>query len=144
MEFRINYEGRDKRERVRWYENVSSQFIFFSDVRMPGFPKKVDGRINNLSALGVCAEVVFPPGISKEALFSGMIKMGVKFDLPNSEESLKAICRVVWMNKRGREEKYAIGLEFIDISLSHQEKIVEYIIDSYLGDSSNSKEEERV
>ncbi|HDN85642.1 MAG: hypothetical protein DRP68_01365 [Candidatus Omnitrophota bacterium] len=145
MEFRMNYEGKEKREGVRWYENIASQFIFFSDVRMPGFPKRVDGKINNLSALGIGAEVVFPSGISKEALFSGMIKMGVKFNLPNSEEVLKAICRVIWMNKRGgEEERYAVGLEFIDISLSHREKIVEYVINSYLGEVSNSKEEEKV
>ena len=135
MDLQARYEEKERREDVRWYEEFSADFIFFSDLKMPELPKKVQGTICNISALGVCIEIVIPEGINKEGLLLGMIKVGIKMNFSKKDREIKALTKVVWMNSYGESEnRYMAGLEFININFADKEAIKEYIIDSYLAE----------
>lgn len=53
--------------------------------------------------------------------------------LPNAETPVKALTRVVWIEKKDeKSDKFSIGLNFRDISGSDKDMIFKFIIKSQL------------
>ncbi len=122
----------EKRKAVRWRGKMPGEFIFFSDVILPDSPKKKNGTICNFSSLGMCVEMPPIEEMEADGLLSGIIKVGVRTNLPGGGQEVKALSRVIWIKKAKENNQCIIGLELIDITMPVRDRIEQYVIDYYL------------
>ena len=131
----VKFEGAEKRESVRWYGAVPADAVFFSDVVIPGLPQRNYAIIHNISSLGLCVECRVADALPRDALLLGIIKVGVKFKLPNQNEEMRALGKTVWIRRQlGSEDSSIIGIEFTDVTISVCDALKQHVIDFYLQD----------
>lgn len=135
------YKGSERRRDYRLKQNVPAEFIFINGVRSIGLTKKHAGIIHDISAGGCCLELKDLNEAWKEDLFLGLIKIALKIRLPGTEKSVACIAKLIWLSKLWKEKelkkrkkqtrKYMVGLKFVDIESSAQERIQNHIIKSF-------------
>jgi Tfp pilus assembly protein PilZ len=87
------------------------------------------GIIRNISIAGLCLETNDLNDDWIPGMLSETIQIALKFQLPDSPESINATAKAVWIKKKSEsdEYKYILGLEFVDIDDSNRTRIREYI-----------------
>lgn len=141
MESKRVYKGSDRRRDYRLKQNVAAEFVFINGAGSLGLSKKHAGIIHDISAGGCCLELKDLNEAWREDLFSGLIKIALKIKLPGTEKSVTCIAKLIWLSKLWKEKelkkrkketrKYMMGLKFVDIATSTQERIQSYIIKSF-------------
>lgn len=69
-------------------------------------------------------------------LFAGLVRVGLKFEIPNNPSEIMSIAKAIWITKRSQPEagqaKYLMGIQFIDITEKDRDKIIGFVVSSYL------------
>ena len=69
-------------------------------------------------------------------LQSGVISLGLKFEIPNDSTPIKAFAKAIWVRKRDEPDKekpyYLLGVQFIDIAERDRDKIISFIVSGYM------------
>jgi len=129
---------RERRQNVRIKLSLPIHFVIFDSeaVTKLDFNETVKLRFAMSRDLGVGGLCMDTDDLRDEwinDLFSGLIKLALKFELPNS--SISATAKVAWIKKRENlkpgEKRYILGLNFLDISTIDANKIVNLVVGSY-------------
>jgi hypothetical protein len=132
------YKGQERRESVRFVADIPMEYDFLNDTKSLILSSRKQGMVKNISSGGAQIEIEYLNDAWFEDLYNGFIKLGVAIKFPAVQETVKAIARLVWLTKVLEQDgssrpKFAIGLEFVDITLGDEDRIKNYIISSYLG-----------
>lgn len=135
------YWDKERRRSVRCRIDIASDFVFFSDLIVPDFPRRRQGWVRDLSALGVCVDIAGIEAGEVEGLVRGVIKIAVDSQIPHRRESFAALARAVWVREKNAHESeaapgYILGLEYIDITAKDSDAIKDFIIQFFLGKES--------
>ena len=127
------FDPKERRRFVRWHGELPARFVIFSDMVIPDVPVRTDGTLRSLSAMGLRAVIKNVYNIQKECFTSGEVKVGSIFKLGKSDQPVKVVGKVVWMQDNPDESSTKIiGIEFSDITTVGQDAIKEFVIDFYL------------
>ena len=127
------FGSKERRRFVRWHGELPSEFVIFSDMIIPDVPTKTEGTLRDLSATGLRAIIKNVYNTQEEGLASGAVKVGAVLRLRKSDQPVKAIGRVVWMQDKPEEPSTKIiGLEFSDITMVGQDAVRSFVIDFYV------------
>jgi|GEM_PF-3209045 len=96
-------------------------------VRLPGDSQLVQVRTRNLSASGM--EVIFPHAVRV------LTKVDVRIDLEDGEEPVQIQGQVtrsipirsLWDRVRSQGERYAVGVNFVDLEHPLRARIIRYL-----------------
>ncbi|MFH1338964.1 MAG: PilZ domain-containing protein [Candidatus Omnitrophota bacterium] len=132
------YKGLDRRQSVRLSRELPSRFMLIDEDKSAEITGVCSGSVRNISAGGALMECYDLSDAWIEGLVSGMIKVAVEIEVPESEAPVRALARAAWFSKIEKDEekdkeKYILGLQFVDITTASQDIIRNYIIKSYLG-----------
>jgi c-di-GMP-binding flagellar brake protein YcgR len=132
------YKGSDRRQSVRLSKELSSKFMLIDEEKSAEITNVRSASIRNISAGGALMECTDLKDEWIEGLVSGMIKVALEIEVPESENPVRALARAVWFSKidkdeKTKQEKYILGLKFVDITTASQDIIRNYIIKTYLG-----------
>lgn len=130
------YEGPERRHFKRLDVSLPVRFLFIDAKESKELSETRSGHTIDISGGGLLLEVDRLNKEWKKGLASGMIRVGLEFGVPTSSEPIRVLAKVIWLTKRkgpkkGRK-KYLLGLNFIDITERDRDKILEYVVDSYL------------
>ena len=124
--------GMERREFVRINISLPVRYKFLS----PGAQKKSDemfsGTTTNLSAGGMLLVGKIPSSDWLGDLLLQKVILGINVLLPESQEPLKMLARVRWVESLNAQNECAMGLVFKEIKRSDQDKIVQLIIRSQM------------
>jgi len=131
------YKGVDRRDSVRLSRVLPAKFKLIDEVKSKDLTKMNPGIIRNISAGGVLLETGELNEAWIEGLALGTIQVVLEIQLPDTPKVVKVLARTAWFSKIGKDkqveqEKYIIGLRFVDITTANQDLIRDYIIKSYL------------
>lgn len=125
-------DGYQKREFVRVNVSLPVRYKFLS----PHCEKKDDrvyeGTTANISAGGLLLNGALPGNDWVVDLLLYRVVIGLNLLLPDSEESLKALARVAWVESLTAQGQCAMGLLFKEIERESQDRIVQFIIRSQM------------
>lgn len=128
------YAHAERRGDVRVFINVSMRLVVF-DGDTIGLSAKESiklrtGVIRDLSISGACIKTNDLLDIWLSAMRAGLIKVALKFQLPDFSEPVNANSKVMWIkeSEKSSDYKYTLGLKFMDLSESDNVKIARYII----------------
>ena len=132
------YWSKERRRSVRCRIDIASEFVFFSDMIVPDFPKRRPGWIRDLSALGLCADIDGIESGEIDGLSMGVIKIGIDSQIPHHQRRFAALARTAWIKERTSSDQpgYILGLEYVDIAADASDGIRDFIIQFYLGRES--------
>ncbi len=123
---------KDRRTAIRWYGEIPTEFVTFSDMIVPDNPQKTKGVIRDISTKGFRAIVEGISNDDEEALLSGAVKVGVIIKLENVPNPIKAIGKVVWLKESLRKGSKIMGAEMVSLTSASEDAIKEYIINFYI------------
>ncbi len=109
----------------RKYPRVRTELS--ATLQLPSDPKPVQVRTRNLSASGM--EVVFPQPVRV------LTELDVEIDLSDDEEVLRIRgevtrsipVRSLWNRIRNHEERYSIGINFLDLEHPLRARLIRYL-----------------
>lgn len=132
------YPEMDRRLSMRWSKNVPTKFTLIDGEREVSFGDRQEAYVHNISAGGICIEMEQLDEGMKDELISAQIKIVLEIDIPQYKETILALGRVIWLSKLWKEKepasgKYVMGLNFLDITTSSRDAIIDYILKSYAG-----------
>lgn len=129
-------ESIDRRQHMRAYQDIPGQYLFFDCEKSVVLAEKQPCLIRNISPAGLLMETDMLSEEWKEGLFSGMIKIVLEIKLPGMNTPIRCLGKVIWFNKvcRGEEkqQKYELGMNFIDITTQAQDAITDFVLRTYL------------
>ena len=138
--------GKERRRNVRIKISVPVHFVVFDSeaVTKLDFKETIKLRFAMSRNLGVGGLGMDTDDLRDEwinDLSSGLIKLALKFELPNS--SISATAKVAWIKKRENlkpgDKRYILGLNFLDISTVDANKIVNLVVGSYFDKTEEEK-----
>lgn len=124
--------GMERREFVRINISLPVRYKFLS----PGADKKSDdvfnGTTTNLSAGGMLLVGKIPSDDWLGDLLLQRVVLGINVLLPESQEPIKLLARVRWIESLTVQNECAMGLIYKEIKRADQDKIVQLIIRSQM------------
>ena len=123
----------EKREFVRIKTDVPVRYKFLSRTLEIDDTAVHEGRTRNISGAGLLLIGKLPKDEWLTPLLMEKIVVGVNIMLPYSEEPIKALTRVAWIE--GVQEDSgdcALGLKFKEITKDSQDEIFRYVIRSQM------------
>jgi len=127
-----NFGQKDRRTAIRWYGEMPTEFVTFSDMIIPDNPKKTKGVIRDLSIKGFRAIVEGISTDDEEALLKGVVKVGIIVKFENITTPVKAIGKVVWMKDSSQEGSKIMGVEIVSTTSAAEDAIKNHIINFYI------------
>lgn len=123
----------ERRQFVRLATDIPVRYKFLSRVIDLGSDGIYEGRTGNVSA-GGCLMVGKIPNLNWiPALLMGKILVGVNLLLPSSDEPIKALSVVTWMEAfKEPSEPVTFGIAFNDLAKQYQDDIMKFIIRSQM------------
>lgn len=122
----------ENRRFTRVATQVLVEFKFFSNfVDDDRMELSYRGTTSNLSAGGLLLKCHVPDPAWIPELLLGRVVLGLKFELPEQTEPVKAMARVAWIEDPGqRGESHALGVRFREITRDGHDRLLSFIIDS--------------
>lgn len=131
-----NYDGVERRFYKRLNAAIPVEVIFITSEAKEDNIYFEKAYSVNISAGGMALVM---DELSKdliEKLFSGIIRIGLKFTIPNRPIPIMLLAKSAWVTKqKGLKDKKTvtrIGLKFIEITDADRDKIIDFIVNSYL------------
>lgn len=122
----------ERREFVRINVSLPVRYKFLS----PGASKTVDqifeGNTSNISAGGMLLVGKIPSSDWLEDLLLQKVILGINVLLPESQEPVKLLARVRWIESLTAQNQCSMGLIYKEIKRPDQDKIVQLIIRSQM------------
>ena len=124
------YES-ERREFVRIKVDVPVRYKFLS--KSVETPEEVfEGTTGDLGGGGLLLVAKVPNPAWYVDLLTQRIVVGINVLLPSSQEPVKALCRVAWLEASDTPSKVAMGLKFKEISRDSLDEIFKYVIKAQL------------
>lgn len=122
----------DRRDFVRVAVSLPVRYKFLT----PGADKRddtvYDGTTSNISAGGILLRGKIPANDWLVELLLQKVVLGINMLLPGTQDPVKALARVSWVEGLTVQAQCAMGLIFKEISKENQDKIVQFIIRSQM------------
>lgn len=93
------YKGLDRRKNVRLSRELYARFMLIDEVKSAEITGVRSGSVHNISAGGALIECDDLSDGWIEGLVSGMIKVAVEIEVPESEVPVRALARAAWFSK---------------------------------------------
>lgn len=124
--------GMERREFVRINVSLPVRYKFLS----PGAGKKsdevFDGTTTNISGGGMLLVGKIPSNDWLGDLLLQRVILGINVLLPDTEEPIKLLARVRWIESLTVQNECAMGLIYKEIKRADQDKIIQLIIRSQM------------
>lgn len=129
--------GVERRQFIRIKTNLVVRYKFICQYRdEPELNKVYEGYTENISASGLLLVGKIPKFEWIPELLMKKISIGVNLYLPSQEFPIKALTRVVWLEKLEEETKRCfMGLQFQEIRMEDKDKIFFFVIKNQLDSS---------
>ena len=125
----------ENRKFIRVVTELSADYKFLGDESsFPDLGKMFKGTIRSIGAGGLmlCGPLADRSWIPR--FIWQKIVIGVKFHPPNDERQIAALCRVAWIedDEKGDSNDVKFGLIFREISNRDQDRVIDFVIHSYM------------
>ncbi|MBU1928931.1 MAG: PilZ domain-containing protein [Candidatus Omnitrophota bacterium] len=129
------YGGPERRMVARLDQKIPVEYIFINDNPRRELSEKYSSYIRNFTYSGALLVLDKLNENWIEDLTSGITKIDIDIKIPAYSAPIKAIARVVWLEKKEEPEKskYLLGLTLTEITDSDMDRIKNYMIDFYSG-----------
>jgi c-di-GMP-binding flagellar brake protein YcgR len=126
----------EKRDFIRIKVSVPVKYKLVSDeINDPDLDEIHDGSTANLSGGGLLLSGKIPDLDWLAAMLTGKMTVGVSMQLPTSEEPVRALTRVAWIEGIDESAQTAdLGLRFVEITQESQDAILAFVIKTKMPD----------
>ena len=121
--------GSARVEFTRLHTEVPIRYKFLSKTIDLGTEQIFEGTTAKLGGVGCLLTGRIPSFNWIPALLLGKIMIGVNMLLPSSDEPIKALCKVLWIEAMSEgSDRCTLGIEFVDIPKDCEDSITKYLI----------------
>lgn len=132
----MNYSNKSEhREFVRVEVELPVEYKFLGDEsKFPDLNKPLQGKITSIGGGGLLLKGTLSDKTWIPRFVWQKIIVGVKFTLPGADGTIVALCRVAWIedDDDGDTDSVRFGLMFREISNRDQDRVLDYVIHSYM------------
>ena len=122
----------ERRDFVRVAVSLPVRYKFLT----PGADKRdvgvYDGTTSNISAGGILLRGKIPSNDWLVEMLLQKVVLGINMLLPGTQEPVKALARVAWVEGLTAQAQCSMGLLFKEVSRETQDRIVQFIIRSQM------------
>jgi len=126
------YGGAERRKYVRFTPEEPIP-VKFTVIDQQGVEAgEGDAESSNVSGGGMFLEIPPLDPTVMEQLILGQKFLSLEIDVPELEKPIRAIARVIWVEKASQGEGYGVGVEFVKITEGDRQRVMDIMIDRYL------------
>ena len=115
------------------HTDIPVRYKFLSKSIELGTDQVFEGTTAKLGGSGCLMNGKIPRLNWVPAILMGKVLLGVNLLLPSSDEPIKALCKVAWIEAMTEDsDRVVMGLQFMDISKESQDQITRYLIRSQI------------